>query len=606
MPWHRRDRLSMVIECGMQINARDLARKIDVIRGLLTAEADVTAHIRDLLIGRPFGVRLKADQIAVDSAILPDSRLRPDLAIFETQETGALKQPDHLFAILEMKKDNRLDNSIDSVWREKSAYIQPATRYFYLIDQRRLRRYDLEDDAVHDWTWEELREPAPFTAAFEVVSASALRFEATLARFREGRTRFAYLSVERLGRPAFTRTVGEVSARLSEAIRRLVDGSLTQNVVKAHVLVADMESRWGPAVYDWAHAEAPIEFHKIVDPIQAAQLSASEIAKYEEEYDAFMLGMRPLLAAWRIETELLTTYAQRLGIDSPSLRKPRGTSSKPTDTGRAVESLAYETGALILARMLMVRFAEDHGLFETRFISNGGIKIFSTYAAHFRRPMQALLVETNRASAELFEHLFSPTLLDWALSDDDPNLSEAILAAAYLLSRWNFTTVRGDLLSGVYDRYLEPARRRAMGEVYTRPEVARYMLQAAGFAPGKTLLDPACGTGTFLIEAFSQELSRLRQSGAADDVDTLRAVLGRLSGLDLNPFAVVLAQIQILWHVIELLAGRNAEEVREISRRLIPAIDIHGGWSSLHPLGLTFATHGTGAQGQLAVNTGAT
>lgn len=588
----------------MPASAAALTRQIDTIVALLTAEADVTAHVRDLLTGTRFGIGLDARQIVVDSAVLPDSRRRPDLAIYETLASSPLKQPDHLVAIIEMKREGALQGTVEEVWRDKKAYIQPATRYFYIIDQRRIRRYDLDQNGVQDWSWDGLRDPDNFASAFGVISAAHLRFEATLDRFRHGETRFAFLSVERLGRPAFTRTVAEVSTNLSTAIRTLVDGPLTSSVLAAQSLVAEMASRWGAATIDWSHPEAPIEFARIVDPLQAALLSAEEVVRYEDEYDQFLTDMRPHLEAWRIETELLPSYAQRLGIDAPSLSKSRGTAAKPTDTGRAVENLAYETGALILARMLMVRFGEDHGLFEARYISNGGITVFSDYAQHFRRPLQALLVETNRASAELFENLFSPTLLDWALGSDDEALSRAILASAYLLSRWDFRTVRGDLLSGVYDRYLEPTRRRALGEVYTRPEVARYMLNAAGFAPGQSLLDPACGTGTFLIEALGQDLTRLRAAGAADDVEALRSVLSRLSGLDLNPFAVVLAQIQVLWHIIELLAGRSAADVRATCRRLIPAIDIHGGWSSLHPMGLSFGrSDGGGGQGSLLMNT---
>jgi hypothetical protein len=591
----------------LPVNATALSRQINTIIGLLTAEADVTAHVRDLITGPQYGINLDTRQVVVDSAVLPESRRRPDLAIYETLAAMPLKQPDHLFAIIEMKKEGALQRTVQDVWRDKRAYIQPATRYFYIIDQRQLRRYDLEEGIVRDWDWPSLRGPDTHLDAFGVISAERLRFEATLERFREGHTRFAYLSVETLGRPAFTRTVSEASGRLSSAIRALVDGPLTNSVRAARELVDNMASRWGEPTMDWTHAEAPIDFARIVDPSAAAQLTPEDIARYEDEYDTFLTKMRPHLDAWRIETELLPSYAQRLGIDEPSLPKARGTASKPSPTGRAVENLSYETGALILARMLMVRFGEDHGLFESRYISNGGITVFSTYASHFRRPLQALLIETNRASAQLFEQLFSPTLLDWALGSDDEALSNEILAVAYLLSRWDFRSVRGDLLSGVYDRYLEPARRRILGEVYTRPEVARYMLAAAGFAPGKSLLDPACGTGTFLVEALGQELARLRAAGAADDVEALRSVLSRLSGLDLNPFAVVLAQIQVLWHIIELLAGRSAAEVRETCRRLIPAIDIHGGWSSLHPMGLSFGRiQSGGGQGSLLMNTQAT
>lgn len=212
--------------------------------------------------------------------------------------------------------------------------------------------------------------------------------------------------------------------------------------------------------------------------------------------------------------------------------------------------------------------------------------------------MQALLQETNRASAQLFTHLFDPSLLDWALDRDDERLSQAILKSAYLLSRWDFRTAHGDILSGVYDRYLNTSRRRALGEVYTRPEVARYMLHLAGVGPATTVLDPACGTGPFLVEALVAELRRLRARGLDRDVGALRQVLSRLAGLDINDFAVVLAQIQVIWHLIEVLAGGSAAEVKAAAKALIPSIAVAGGWSSLHTLGQAFTSvSASGADG---------
>ena len=55
--------------------------------------------------------------------------------------------------------------------------------------------------------------------------------------------------------------------------------------------------------------------------------------------------------------------------------------------------------------MLMVRFSEDHG-FLKRFISNGGVEVFARYADYYSKPMQALLKETYRQSAELYRNLF--------------------------------------------------------------------------------------------------------------------------------------------------------------------------------------------------------
>src|SRR5229473_2735384 len=102
------------------------------------------------------------------------------------------------------------------------------------------------------------------------------------------------------------------------------------------------------------------------------------------------------------------------------------------------ESFIYETASLIVSRMLMVRFSEDHG-FLRRYISNGGVEVFARYADYYAKPMQALLKETYRQSAELYRNLFDPNILDWALDSSDESLSSALLHAMYLLSRWNFS-----------------------------------------------------------------------------------------------------------------------------------------------------------------------
>lgn len=273
-----------------------------------------------------------------------------------------------------------------------------------------------------------------------------------------------------------------------------------------------------------------------------------------------------------------------MGIEGEiSLLKPRRTGSKLTDNGKVVESFIYETASLIVSRMLMVRFSEDHG-FLKRVISNGGVEVFARYADYYSKPMQALLKETYRQSAELYRNLFDQNILDWALDSTDETLSSALLHAMYLLSRWDFRAIHGDILSGVYDHYLDPGKRRALGEVFTRPEIARYMLESCQYDSTKTVLDPACGTGTFLVEALNQDVRRLRAAGMLTE-QTVTRTLRRLHGLDISPFSVSLAQIQLLWHNIDLFSGKSPSEIRSLAAALVPAIQVHGGHSSLDTLG---------------------
>jgi len=280
----------------------------------------------------------------------------------------------------------------------------------------------------------------------------------------------------------------------------------------------------------------------MLDPKLAAMLSDEQVIEYEARLDQTMGDLEHVLYALRIETDLLQQYAERQGVSSASLLKLEGDANKTNR--QIVDSLIYETASLILSRMLTIRFCEDYGLFQVRYISNGGIHIFWQFADHFALPMQELLRQTYKHASGVFRSIFDANLLDWAIRRDDAVLSDALLRAAYILSRWNFITVRGDILSGVYDQYLDVSQRRRLGEVYTRPEIARFMLEMAQWRPQATLLDPACGTGTFLVEALTQRLDALAAAGAVT-AENVSQLLGRIHGLDISTFSVALAQIQI-------------------------------------------------------------
>lgn len=562
-----------------------LARKITQFRNDAAGERNLYPFIRDLLTNPTFGINLKTDQVVVDSA-LAGGREIPDLTVFSTKDGRTIKTPDHAYGVFEVKRGRDVCDNSAAIYQEKRKYIKAGTRWFFILDQEEVHKWDVmarSEASVH--RWEDLKDPERFCACFAELRPDRVALEEQLKDFRDNKTPYAYQSIDELGRHHFTDTIREIAAILSAAVTQLVDLKVASHLRAANALIETMETRWGPAVYDWDSAGFPIEFSNIVDEDRARTLSSEDIAEYPEAHDSFVAEIEPFAYAVRIEKRLLDEYAVRMGVEGEvSLLKARRTGNRLSDSGKAVESFIYETASLIVSRMLMVRFSEDHG-FMKRFISNGGVEVFARYADYFAKPMQALLRETYRQSAELYRNLFSPNILDWALDSSDENLSSALLHAMYLLSRWDFKTIHGDILSGVYDHYLDPGKRRALGEVFTRPEVARYMLERCGYDPTKTVLDPACGTGTFLVEALNQDVRRLRSQGMLTE-QTVTRTLRRLYGLDISPFSVSLAQMQLLWHNIDLFTGKSAAEIRGLAAVLVPAIQVQGGNSSLDTLGV--------------------
>ena len=116
------------------------------------------------------------------------------------------------------------------------------------------------------------------------------------------------------------------------------------------------------------------------------------------------------------------------------------------------------------------------------------------------------------------------------------------------MTRKNPESVR-DLFKGIYEEFIPRELRHALGEVYTPDWLASHALDEMGWLPENDLLDPTCGTGTFILEAIRRRLMDERDNGgqyAAQDL------LRGLYGIDLNPLAVLAAKASL----IVVLGGR--------------------------------------------------
>jgi hypothetical protein len=115
-----------------------------------------------------------------------------------------------------------------------------------------------------------------------------------------------------------------------------------------------------------------------------------------------------------------------------------------------------------------------------------------------------------------------------------------------------------DLLKKLY-QYLVPRKlRHDLGEYYTPDWLAERLLNQVGYTgdPDKRLIDPGCGSGTFLILA----LRRLRQYAAdhlVPPAEVLNAALRNIVGFDLNPLSVIAARTNYLLALGDLLRHRR-------------------------------------------------
>ena len=211
-------------------------------------------------------------------------------------------------------------------------------------------------------------------------------------------------------------------------------------------------------------------------------------------------------------------------------------------------------------KILFIRIAEDKELLNTM-VSNGGVHEYFDFwedYAKYTGPQKDYRDLFNAACTEmmdLYEHLFSGSIFDWELRDGSA-LNEVFKKTFWHLNHYDFKEVDRDVLGSLYEQHLPKDERQTLGEFYTPTEVVNFILDRVDYTAdnpieNKDVLDPATGSGTFLVQAANRLVERLDNKGV-EPKRSLEIVQERLHGLDINPFAVNIAQINLVFQVIGL------------------------------------------------------
>lgn len=134
---------------------------------------------------------------------------------------------------------------------------------------------------------------------------------------------------------------------------------------------------------------------------------------------------------------------------------------------------------------------------------------------------------------------------------------DLIRKVAAQVARFRLRDVETDVLKVLYESLVDPEERHDLGEYYTPDWLAGRVVEAAIDAPlEQRVLDPACGSGTFLFHAVRRLIAAGRSAGwAAGDI--LAACVEQVRGLDVHPVAVTLARVTWLLALGELVLERR-------------------------------------------------
>jgi type II restriction/modification system DNA methylase subunit YeeA len=215
----------------------------------------------------------------------------------------------------------------------------------------------------------------------------------------------------------------------------------------------------------------------------------------------------------------------------------------------------------------------------------GGGKFYRSYISELDDAFSREGVEgLRKALAELegggvfrrllnIENFLEGDYFSWYLDELDGEVAEVVAEVSRRLSDYEIATPQlepefaRDLLKRLYQNLVPGELRHRLGEYYTPDWLANLLLDEVGLSYENILrmgeedtlkplklrvLDPACGSGTFLVLYISR-LRRYAEERYLTDV-LLGYLLTNVVGYDLNPLAVLTARTNYLLAVADLLA----------------------------------------------------
>lgn len=278
---------------------------------------------------------------------------------------------------------------------------------------------------------------------------------------------------------------------------------------------------------------------------------------------------------------------------------------------------------MVIDRIIFLRIAEDRGIEPAEQLRNlsRGKGIYDGLRVLFERADQ-------KYNSGLFHFHTEPGRADFdtltpGLDADDDTLHHIIRRLYYPESPYVFSQIPPDILGQVYERFLgkvirltkghratvedKPEVRKAGGVYYTPTYIVDYIVKntVGKLLEGKTpasaadlrVLDPACGSGSFLIGAYQYLLDwhrdqylaggpenhakgrqpRLVQTQDGDWKLTIdekkRILLDHIHGVDIDSQAVEVTKLSLLLKVLEGEAAGAGQIALLTTERLLPDLD---------------------------------
>lgn len=120
----------------------------------------------------------------------------------------------------------------------------------------------------------------------------------------------------------------------------------------------------------------------------------------------------------------------------------------------------------------------------------------------------------------------------------------------HILSNFNIVSSSDDVLGHIYQSIQSQENRKDAGQYYTPNKVVNFIIDKIEINLSKNkelrIIDPACGSGQFLILAYDKLLEQYKNIGVNENTAHKNIVEKHLFGVDIDPIACVLAKANLI------------------------------------------------------------
>lgn len=280
------------------------------------------------------------------------------------------------------------------------------------------------------------------------------------------------------------------------------------------------------------------------------------------------------------------SFDQAKRVDRELLRNLTAARTKLMEVeGRALDA---ETVDALLCRLVFTCYLFDRGVIDAKYLNERGIE----GAAHLTDILgRSSAVKAKTELYALFERLsedFNGDLFAGDFASERKQLAAAHIGIVNGFFRgrsdsgqrtlwgYDFSVIPIETISAIYERFLkasDPLEKQRSGAFYTPRFLAEFVIDRAlvgyGSLLDKRFLDPACGSGIFLVGLFNRlaEEWRFKHTEAKYDrtATGLQQILRtNLFGIDRNPVACKIAAFSLYLAFLDQL---SPPDIRQLQRK---------------------------------------